>query len=71
MEDYGTSAFLESFIRFSCEVGYPKILLSDEASQLLKGYEEMQIDFVDLRNKLHVKIKLGNVQQQYIRAFIR
>ena len=54
MEDYGTSAFLESFMRFACEVGYPKILLSDEASQLLKGYEDMRIDFVDLKNNLHL-----------------
>ena len=28
--------------------------MSDEASQLLKGFEEMRIDFLDLKNKLHV-----------------
>ena len=53
MEDYSAAAFMQSFIRFSCEVGYPKILVSDEGSQLLKGYEDMRISFTDLRNKLH------------------
>ena len=53
MEDYSASGFLQSFIRFSCETGYPKILVSDEGSQLVKGYGDMQISFTDLKNKLH------------------
>ena len=53
MEDYSASGFLQSFIRFACEVGYPKILVSDGGSQLVKGYSDMRIDFKDLKNKLH------------------
>ena len=30
MEDYSTTAFIQSFVRFSCEVGYPKFLSVDE-----------------------------------------
>ena len=30
LEDYITSSFFLSFIRFSCEVGYPKIMCIDE-----------------------------------------
>ena len=53
MEDYNAASFIQSFIRFSCNAGVPKILLSDTGSQLVKGYGEMQIDFTDLRNQLH------------------
>ena len=53
MEDYSAPSFLQSFIRFSCEVGYPKILVSDEGSQLVKGYSDMRISFTDLKNKLN------------------
>ena len=56
MEDYSASSFMQSFIRFSCETGYPKILVSDEGSQLLKGYEDMRISYSDLRNKLHLEV---------------
>ena len=58
MEDYSSAAFLESFIRFSSEVGYPKMMLSDEGSQLVKGYGDMCIDFADLKNKLHVDMNV-------------
>ena len=34
IEDYSTPSFMLAFIRFSCAVGYPKILLPDEGSQL-------------------------------------
>ena len=50
MEDYSSAAFLESFIRFSSEVGYPKMMLSDEGSQLVKGYGDMCIDFAGSGN---------------------
>ena len=53
MEDYTASAFMQSFIRFSCTVGVPKSLISDTGSQLVKGYGDMRIDFTDLRNQLH------------------
>ena len=28
MEDYSITAFIQSFVRFSCEVGYPKLIKS-------------------------------------------
>ena len=58
MEDYSASSFLQSFIRFSCDNGYPKILVSDEGSQLVKGYDEMRISFTDLKRQLHALAKV-------------
>ena len=59
MEDYTTGAFVEAFIRFSCDYGYPKLLLIDEGSQLVKGCESMDLNFRDIRNKLFIS---SNVQ---------
>ena len=56
MEDYTTLGFLQAFIHLSCEVGYPKILLTDEGSQLVKGSETVRFDFKDIQNKLHVEM---------------
>ena len=53
MEDYGAGAFVKSFIRFSCEVGYPRMLLPDEGSQLVKGCEEMKLNFKDIQGQLY------------------
>ena len=53
MEDYSTTAFLQAFARFSSEVGYPKTLLCDEGSQLVKGCESMNLQFTDLKTQLH------------------
>ncbi len=55
MEDYGTSAFILSFIRFSSRYGYPKTLMPDEGSQLVKGCEDMVLSFSDLANQLSVE----------------
>ena len=55
MDNYSTCAFLLGFIRFSCCVGYPKMLLPDEGSQLVKGCKEMQLSFHDIRNKLNTE----------------
>ncbi|XP_066914563.1 uncharacterized protein [Clytia hemisphaerica] len=52
MDDYSTISFIQAFTRFSCDHGYPKRLLCDEGSQLLKGCKEMRIDLHDLRSKL-------------------
>ena len=52
MEDYSTDSFLLAFIRFSCQYGYPKKLLPDEGSQLVKGCKDMIISFSTLHNKL-------------------
>ena len=53
MDDYSVTSFIQSFIRFSCEAGYPKKLLSDEGSQLVKGCETMKLSFTDIKNQLH------------------
>ena len=52
-EDYSISSFILAFIRFSCKVGYPKKLLPDAGSQLVKGWQTMKIKFSALSNKLH------------------
>ena len=41
MDDYSTPSFIQSFIRLACEVGYPKTLLPDEGSQLIKASKEV------------------------------
>ena len=53
MEDYSTTAFLQAFTRFSADAGYPKMLLCDEGSQLVKGCESMNLQYQDLKFKLH------------------
>ena len=52
-EDYSTSSFVLAFIRFSCQVGFPKKLLPDAGSQLVKGCASMTITFSDVQNRLH------------------
>ena len=59
MEDYSTDAFIQTFTRLACDVGYPKLLLTDEGSQLVKGCESMELNFRDIRNRLFVS---SNVQ---------
>ena len=58
MEASTTSAFLQAFTRFSCEVGYPKRVLVDSGSQLVKGCETMELNFRDIQQKLHQKMKV-------------
>jgi len=58
MEDYSTSAFLQSFTRFSCEVGYPNKMIADEGSQLVKECGSMQFDLKDLHWKLHTQVNV-------------
>ena len=53
MDDYSTQAFIQSFVRFSCEVGYPKYMMVDEGSQLVKGCEDMRLSFIDIRGQLN------------------
>ena len=52
-EDYSANSFLLAFIRFSCKVGYPRKLLPDPGSQLVKGCDSMTISFSDVSNVLH------------------
>ena len=54
MEDYTTISFVQAFIRFSSEVGYPKKLLIDEGSQLKKGCDTMKLSFTDIKNQLYL-----------------
>ena len=56
MDDYSSTAFILSFTRLACEVGYPKVLLIDDGSQLVKGCETMKLDFTDLSSKLHKSV---------------
>ena len=55
MDSYSTSAFLLGFIRFASCVGYPKMLLPDEGSQLVKGCKEMQLNFCDIKHRLNTE----------------
>ena len=50
MEDYSADGFLSSFSRFACRFGYPKKLLPDEGSQLVKGCTDMIISMSDVKN---------------------
>ena len=52
MENYTTESFLLGFVRFSCQVGYPKMLMPDEGSQLVKGCKTMKLEFYDIKHKL-------------------
>ena len=52
MESYDTESFLLAFVRFSCRFGYPKLLMPDEGSQLVKGCKDMVISFSDISQKL-------------------
>ena len=54
---------------FSCETGYPKILVSntsDEGNQLIKVYGDMKMNFTNLRSKQHrdmgVEFELNPIQ---------
>ena len=57
MENYTAEAFLKAYIRHSCNAGYPKILLTDEGSQLIKGCKEMLMNFRDAQRRLYVRYK--------------
>ena len=53
MEDCSTKAFIQSFVRSSCEIGYPKLLSVNERSQLVKERESMKLNYTDIKYKLH------------------
>ena len=52
MEDYSTSAFINSFIRLSSDVGFPKKMICDSGSQIIKACESMNLKFRDLQFQL-------------------
>jgi hypothetical protein len=58
MDDYSTNSFVQAFIRFACEVGYPKLLLTDEGSQLVAAGDKMRLSFHDSQQKLYNDVKV-------------
>lgn len=59
MDDYSTQSFIMGFTRFSCEVGYPKFLLSDAGSQLIRGCQDMRLSYIDIKHQLHKKHQIN------------
>ena len=53
MEDGTTEQFILCFIRFATRHGYPKKLLPDEGSQLVKGCKVMKLEYYDIKHRLH------------------
>ncbi|XP_057310088.1 uncharacterized protein LOC130648085 [Hydractinia symbiolongicarpus] len=58
MDDYSAKSFIQSFVRFACEVGYPKFLLPDEGSQIVSSCSSMKLNFTDIKNALHLKMNV-------------
>ena len=52
MEDYSSEAVVMAFIRLSCSYGYPKYLLPDAGSQLIKSCDEMKYSYADVKQEL-------------------
>ena len=52
MEDYSTDSVVLAYIRMSCRYGYPKYVLPDAGSQLLKSCEDMRYSFTDTKHRL-------------------
>ena len=63
MEDYSSESCLLGFIRFACKVGYPKKLMPDEGSQLVKGCEVMKLKFYDIKHRLHERYGARTTKQ--------
>ena len=55
MEDYSTDSFVEGFIRFSCRHGYPRYVLPDAGSQLVKGCKNSTYSFIDSKQRLSIE----------------
>ena len=53
MDDYSTDSFIMSFTRFACDHGFPRKIFCDSGSQLVKGCEDMQLNFKDIQAQLH------------------
>ena len=58
MDSYDSNSFILAFTRILCEVGYPKILLLDEDSQLIKECKNMKLNFQDIRHQLHDNVNV-------------
>ena len=53
MDSYDTTQFLQAFSRFSCDAGFPKMLLVDAGSQLINGCQNMALDMTDVKGRLN------------------
>ena len=56
MDDYSTDALILSFNRFLTTCGFPKRLFCDSGSQLVKGCDNMTLNFNDLQFQLHKRV---------------
>ena len=54
MENYTADAFVLVFVRFASRFGYPKTIMPDEGSQLVKGCENMILSFSDIKHKIRL-----------------
>ena len=55
MENYTADAFMLAFVRFACRFDYPKTVMPDEGSQLVKGCQDMIISFSDIKHKMSIE----------------
>jgi len=58
MDDYSTTAFIQAITRFASNHGFPKQLLCDEGSQLIKGCKDMNVNLRDMQQQLQRNIKV-------------
>ena len=52
IEDYSLTSVIHAFIRFACKVDYPKKLLPDEGSRLIKRCSTMKLDIREIKSRL-------------------
>ncbi len=55
MEAYTTSSFILGFKRFGCRAGFPKMLLPDQGSQLVKACGDVKLNFKDIKGQLNTE----------------
>jgi len=53
MDDYATTTFIQSFMRFASRYGFPRKVFIDEGSQLVKGTQDMRLSYTDIKSTLH------------------
>eukprot|EP00794_Sanderia_malayensis_P002157 gene2157-biopygen1930 len=58
MDDYSSTAFIQSFTRFATRYGFPSKVFFDKESQLVKGAKDMRLNFNDIRSRLHKERKV-------------
>ena len=52
LEDYSTGSFVSAFVRFGCTFGWPKKLMPDPGSQLLKACTSMRLTSRDIQQQI-------------------